>query len=60
MSVDQTVMASLSCVWSQEKKVLGEKRVTRSFQYDTPGDLVMTYLSEVLPLQGLGLIVCGI
>ncbi len=40
-------------VWSQGKKVLGEKRLTRNFQYDTPEDLVMTYLSEVWPLHGL-------
>ena len=27
--------------------VVGEKRITKTFQYDTPGELVMTYLSQV-------------
>lgn len=31
----------------QERKVIGEKRVNKNFQYDSPGDLVITYLSEV-------------
>jgi hypothetical protein len=30
----------------QERKVIGEKRVNKNFQYDTPGGLVITYLSE--------------
>ena len=27
--------------------MIGEKRVNKNFQYDSPGDLVITYLSEV-------------
>ena len=27
--------------------MIGEKRVNKNFQYDTPGDLVITYLSAV-------------
>ena len=27
---------------------MGEKRVDKNFQYDTPGDLVITFLSEVV------------
>ncbi|CAI8034911.1 Tyrosine-protein phosphatase corkscrew (Fragment) [Geodia barretti] len=30
----------------QERKVIAEKRVNKNFQYDTPGELVITYLSE--------------
>ena len=31
----------------QKKCVVGEKKITKTFQYDMPGDLVVTYLSEV-------------
>lgn len=34
----------------QERKIIGEKRVNKNFQYDTPGDLVITYLSEVITM----------
>ena len=27
--------------------MVGEKRITKTFQYDAPGKLVMTYLSQV-------------
>ena len=27
--------------------MIGEKKVAKNFQYDTPDDLVITYLSEV-------------
>ena len=31
----------------QENCVVSEKKLGKSFQYDMPGDLVMTYLAEV-------------
>ena len=31
----------------QEKCIVSEKKLGKSFQYDMPGDLVMTYLAEV-------------
>ena len=31
----------------QKKCVVGEKKITKTFQYDMPGELVVTYLSEV-------------
>jgi len=27
--------------------MIGEKKISKTFQYDLPGDLVLTYLSEV-------------
>ncbi|XP_064393588.1 uncharacterized protein LOC135341052 [Halichondria panicea] len=36
----------LRLVDKEEKCVIGEKKVGKVFQYDLPGDLVMTYLSE--------------
>jgi hypothetical protein len=36
----------IKVVDTQERKVVGEKRVDKNFQYDTPGDLVITFLSE--------------
>ena len=40
-------LQSLDHLVLQEKCVIGEKKVGKNFQYDLPGDLVMTYLSEV-------------
>lgn len=31
---------------TKERKVVGEKRITKTFEYDTPSELVITYLSE--------------
>eukprot|EP00731_Ephydatia_muelleri_P026835 Em0018g935a len=31
---------------TKDRKVVGEKRITKVFEYDTPSELVITYLSE--------------
>lgn len=31
----------------QEKCVVSDKKFGKSFQYDLPGDLIMTYLADV-------------
>ena len=35
------------CSSVQKREVMGEKKITKTFQYDAPGQLVMTYLSQV-------------
>ena len=44
----QLLCACLHMCSLQERKVIGEKKVNKNFQYDTPGDIVITYISEVI------------
>ena len=46
-------------MWKQARELVGEKRITKQFEYDCPADLTLTFLSEVYNHLSVMCITCG-
>ncbi len=47
MIVSSQLIILVAFIFIQTREMIGEKKVTKNFEYDLPSDLVLTFLSEV-------------